>query len=93
MDLRDGQTFAIAGLLDNRLTENLSKIPGLGDVPLLGKLFQSRSLNKTKNELLVLVTPHVLNASAAGQPPAMLPFPKPFLPPALPVKPAPSGRT
>jgi len=91
MDLRDGQTFAIAGLLDNRVTENLSKIPGLGDVPLLGKLFQSRNLSKTKNELLVLVTPRVLDASAAGHPPAMLPFPKPFLPP-LPVKPAPSGQ-
>jgi pilus assembly protein CpaC len=92
MDLRDGQTFAIAGLLDNRVTENLSKIPGLGDVPLLGKLFQSRNLSKTKNELLVLVTPRVLNASAAGQPPAMLPFPRSFMPPSLPLKPAPSGQ-
>jgi pilus assembly protein CpaC len=90
MDLRDGQTFAIAGLLDNRVTENLSKIPGLGDVPLLGKLFQSRTLNKTKNELLVLVTPRVLQAAAAAQPPAMLPFPKTFLPPTVPGNPAPA---
>ena len=48
MDLRDGQSFAIAGLVDNRDTEQLSKIPFIGDVPVLGKLFTSRSINKTK---------------------------------------------
>src|SRR5215469_11724432 len=51
MNLADGQTFAIAGLVDNRMTEVMDKIPGLGDIPLLGKLFQSKSLNKSKNEL------------------------------------------
>ena len=92
MNLKNGQTFAIAGLLDNRVTENLSKIPGLGDVPLLGKLFQSRNLNKTKNELLVLVTPRIVEPSLT--PPAMLPFPKTFIPPTLPVpaKPVPGGQ-
>ena len=92
MNLKNGQTFAIAGLLDNRVTQNLSKIPGLGDVPLLGKLFQSRNLNKTKNELLVLVTPRIVEPSLT--PPAMLPFPKTFIPPTLPVpaKPVPGGQ-
>ena len=52
MDLKDGQSFAIAGLLDNRVTEQLSKIPGIGDIPILGKLFQSRSITKSKNELI-----------------------------------------
>jgi pilus assembly protein CpaC len=73
------------------VTENLSKIPGLGDVPLLGKIFQSRSLNKTKAELLVLVTPRIVEPSPAGHPPAMLPFPKPFLPATVPM-PAPGGQ-
>jgi pilus assembly protein CpaC len=60
MDLKDGQSFAIAGLLDNRVTDQLSKIPGLGDIPVLGKLFQSRSLTKSKNELLIVVTPRIV---------------------------------
>ena len=44
IELQNGQSFVIAGLLDNRLTETISKIPGLADIPLLGKLFESRSL-------------------------------------------------
>ena len=60
MDLRDGQSFAIAGLVDNRVTELLSKVPGIGDIPILGKLFQSKSLSKSKDELLVIVTPHIV---------------------------------
>lgn len=79
MDLKDGQSFAIAGLVDNRVTEQFEKIPGLGDVPLLGKLFQSRSLNKSRNELLVLVTPRLVHALTSGQVPAGPAFPKPFL--------------
>ncbi len=68
IELEDGQTFAIAGLLDNRTTEILSKVPGLGDIPVLGKLFQSRSRNKTNTELLVLVTPELVHPIPAGQP-------------------------
>ena len=63
-------------LLDNRVTENFSKIPGLGDVPLLASFPKSKS-EQDKERLLVLVTPRVLNASA-GQPPAVLPFPRTF---------------
>lgn len=79
MDLRDGQSFAIAGLVDNRVTEELQKIPGLGEIPLLGKLFQSRSLNKSHNELLVLVTPRLVQPLTPGQVPAGPAFPVPFL--------------
>ncbi len=68
IELEDGQSFAIGGLLDNRTTEVLSKIPGLGDIPVLGKLFQSRSRNKTNSELLVLVTPELVRPIPAGQP-------------------------
>lgn len=80
MDLKDGQSFAMAGLLDNRVTDILAKIPGLGDIPLLGKLFQSRSRNKTRNELLVLVTPHIVQPLSPDQVPAGPVFPQPFLP-------------
>ncbi len=81
MDLRDGQSFAIAGLLDNRVTDQFSKIPWIGDVPLLGKLFQSRSLTKSKNELLVLVTPRLVHPLSQSQVPAGPNFPEPFMPP------------
>ena len=79
MSLADGQTFAIAGLVDNRVTEILSKVPGIGDIPVLGKLFQSKSLNKTKNELLVIVTPHVVRPLNPDQVPHGPNFPQPFL--------------
>src|SRR5580692_6711423 len=48
MDLNDGQSFAIAGLVDDRVTKILSKVPGIGDIPVLGKLFQSTSFNRSK---------------------------------------------
>ena len=60
IELEPGQSFAIAGLLDNRTTEALSKIAGLGDIPFFGRLFRSRSMNKSRSELLVLVTPRLL---------------------------------
>ena len=79
MSLADGETFAIAGLVDNRVTELLSKIPGIGDIPILGKLFQSKSLSKSKNELLVIVTPHVVRPLNPDQVPHGPVYPQPFL--------------
>ncbi len=67
IELEDRQAFAIAGLLDNRLTETITKIPGLGDIPILGALFRSRSMNKSKTELLVLVTPEIVQPIPRGQ--------------------------
>jgi pilus assembly protein CpaC len=84
MDLRDGQSFAIAGLLDNRVTKQLSKIPGIGDIPILGKLFQSQTLNKSNNELIIVVTPRIIQPFAAGQGPKGPAFPATFLPPTTP---------
>jgi pilus assembly protein CpaC len=81
VELEDGQTFAIAGLLDNRVTQNLSKIPGLGDIPLFGKLFQSRQLNKSNTELLVMVTPEIVRPIPAGQALPELKIPNEFLSP------------
>lgn len=56
--LRDGESFAIAGLIDNRVVEQLNRVWGLGDIPVLGQLFRSRSTKKTMDELLVVITPH-----------------------------------
>lgn len=80
IELEDGQSFAIAGLLDNRVTETLSKIPGLGDIPFFGKLFQSRARSKNNTELLVVVTPELVRPIPAGQPTPELNMPVPFLP-------------
>ena len=79
IELRDGQSFAIAGLIDNRLTENASKVPGLGDIPIIGKLFKSRNVNKSTTELLVMVTPKLVKPLAPGQVPNLPNFEKPFL--------------
>jgi pilus assembly protein CpaC len=81
MDLNDGQSFAIAGLMDNRVTEQLEKIPWIGDIPVLGKLFQSRSVNKSKNELMVVVTPHIIHPLPADKPTPKLKYPSPFMAP------------
>lgn len=61
IELKDGQSFGIAGLLDHRSTVQLSKIPGIGDIPILGELFKSRNVNFTNTELLVLVTPTIVD--------------------------------
>jgi pilus assembly protein CpaC len=83
MDLADGQSFAIAGLIDNRVTSQFNKIPGLGDIPVLGKLFQSWSKQKSTDELLVVVTPHIVHPLTAENMPKGPVFPIPFLPPAV----------
>ena len=84
MELRDGQSFAIAGLMDNRVTEQLSKIPGIGDIPILGDLFKSKSLQKSDDELLIVVTPRIVHPLTDGSVPAGPVFPQSFLPPAKP---------
>ena len=66
-ELRDGQSFVIAGLLDNRLTDIYSKVPGLGDIPILGNFFRSKNEQKSKTELMVLCTVHRISASTQDQ--------------------------
>jgi pilus assembly protein CpaC len=66
VELREGQHLAIAGLLDNTVTDNVSKIPFLGDIPILGQLFRSKNLQQKRTELLVLVTPQLVVAGAAA---------------------------
>jgi pilus assembly protein CpaC len=60
VELRDGQSFALAGLLDNSETQTLSKIPGIGDIPILGNLFKSKSFQKNETELMFIVTAHMV---------------------------------
>ncbi len=55
--LKDGESFAIAGLIDNRVLQTMARIRGLGDIPVLGQLFRSRSTKKTTDELVVVITP------------------------------------
>jgi pilus assembly protein CpaC len=57
VEIQNGQTFAIAGLMDNSLSESVRKVPLLGDIPILGHLFKSTSFQRNQTELLVLVTP------------------------------------
>jgi pilus assembly protein CpaC len=79
VELEPGQSFVIAGLLDNETTRTLSKIPGLGDIPLLGKLFQSRSITKSNTELLVIVTPELVRPIPASQKAPELKYTDPFM--------------
>jgi pilus assembly protein CpaC len=76
-ELQDGQSFVIAGLMDNRVTDIYNKIPGLGDIPILGNFFRSKSLQKSNSELMVLCTVHRVSPNA--EPPAPPKNPKPFL--------------
>src|SRR5436309_10077988 len=68
VELRDGQSFGIAGLLDQRTTAQFSKVPGIGDLPILGLLFRSRSVNKTNSELIVIGTLTIVDPAAAPGP-------------------------
>ena len=80
IELRDGQSFGIAGLLDHRATVLMSKFPGLGDLPILGQLFRSKSTNRSNSELMVLVTAQIVDPVHAGAPAPQAPtMPIPFL--------------
>ncbi len=81
VELADGQSFVLAGLLNNTETETFEKIPFIGDIPILGKLFQSMSKNKTNTELIVLVTPEIVAPIPTGAKLPELKYPAKFLPP------------
>jgi pilus assembly protein CpaC len=76
-ELQDGQSFVIAGLMDNRVTDINNKIPGLGDIPILGTFFRSKSAQKSNSELMVLCTVH--RVSPNTQPPAPPKPPAPYI--------------
>ena len=100
VELRDGQTFAIAGLIDNSANQTMSKIPGIGDIPILGLLFRSRAYQKNATELVVMITPQILRRDSAGvtdQLPRMvtpfIPHEKKTLPPPAPAFSTPDARS
>lgn len=76
-ELQDGQSFVIAGLMDNRVTDIYNKFPGLGDIPILGNFFRSKSAQKSHSELMVLCT--VRRISPETSEPALPKAPKPFM--------------
>ena len=90
VELQDGQTFAIAGLMNNTALSQMRKVPGLGDIPVLGLLFKSRAYQKDQTELVVMVTPQIVRRGSTGVSqglpslvePYMDPNPKPIAPPA-----------
>jgi pilus assembly protein CpaC len=83
VELKDGQSFGISGILDHRTTDTLSKIPGIGDIPVLGQLFRSKNLDRSTMELVVIVTPKIIDTlNGAALPSNATPaMPAPFLQP------------
>jgi pilus assembly protein CpaC len=66
VELKSGQTMAISGLLSEATTKNIGQIPFLGDIPVLGQLFQSKDFQESKSELIVLITPQVIRPEIDG---------------------------
>jgi pilus assembly protein CpaC len=79
VELESGQTFVLAGLLDRRVTETLSRMPGLSDIPILGKLFQSKTVQRNNSELMIMITPEVVRPIPTDQPRPDLNYPRDFM--------------
>jgi len=79
VELESGQSFVIAGLLDNQVTDSLSKVPGISAIPVLGKLFQSKSTSRNNSELMVMITPELVRPIPAGQKLPDMNFPLSFM--------------
>jgi pilus assembly protein CpaC len=76
VQLNDGQSFAVAGLIRNNVTETLTRFPGLGDLPILGALFRSTEFQKDQTELMFVITPRLVKpAEALAVPTDNLPEP------------------
>jgi pilus assembly protein CpaC len=65
--LRDGQSFAMAGLLQSVNSKDIQQLPGLGKLPIIGALFRSTSFAKNESDLVIVVTPHIVRPSAPGE--------------------------
>jgi len=86
LELQDNQTFAISGLLNASVTQTMQKIPGIGDIPILGELFKSRQNQKDRTELVVMITPQILPNGSPGVTNKMPQLMEEFLPPPPPKK-------
>jgi len=80
LELQNGQTFAIAGLMNNSVTSTLSKVPGIGDIPILGNLFKSKAAQKQQTELIVMITPQILPNNSSGVSRDLPRIQEPYLP-------------
>jgi pilus assembly protein CpaC len=94
LELNNGQTFAIAGLLNNSMTQTLAKVPGIGDIPILGYLFRSKAARKDQTELVVMITPQILEQGSFGVTDRLPRLQEPYMPrlqenESLPTPPAP----
>jgi pilus assembly protein CpaC len=81
VELKNGQSFAISGLLDRRTTDSLGKVPGIGELPILGALFRSKNINHSTVELVVIVTPAVVDPLTDTTQPTQPNLPIPVLDP------------
>ena len=81
VELRDGQTFAIAGLMNNSVLSSMRKVPGIGDIPILGHLFRSRAYQKEQTELVVMVTPQIVRRNSTGVSEGLPSLVEPYLDP------------
>jgi pilus assembly protein CpaC len=66
VELGSGQSYALAGLLQNDVTQNVSKIPALGDIPILGQLFRSEQFQRNETELVIIVTPYLVQPTVTS---------------------------
>ena len=83
LELENNQTFAIAGLLNNTMNSSLQKIPGIGDIPILGLLFKSKAAQKNQTELVVMITPEILPNGSNGITRTLPRLVEPYLPPTV----------
>jgi pilus assembly protein CpaC len=68
VELGDGESFAIAGLLRDDVSESISELPGLGDIPILGALFRSTEFERKQTELVIIATPRLISPGPPGRP-------------------------
>ena len=66
ISLADGESFVISGLISSRNSSQVDKFPGLGDIPILGAFFRSSNISREERELLMIVTPHLIQPLAAN---------------------------
>ena len=83
LELQNHQTFAIAGLMNNSVNSTMQKIPGIGDIPILGQLFRSKAAQKNQTELVVMITPEILPNNSPGVATSLPRTPERFMPPIL----------
>jgi pilus assembly protein CpaC len=68
VEIRDGESFVISGLLNHSTTDSLSKIPGISNIPILGELFKSKNINHSTSELIIMVTANVVDPLQQSEP-------------------------